>query len=53
MAAATGLTVRTLHYYEQIGLLTAPAAHAKTVVIEELLQHARSSPAMRRQPRSR
>jgi MerR family transcriptional regulator, thiopeptide resistance regulator len=23
MAALTGLTVRTLHYYEEIGLLTA------------------------------
>ena len=28
LAAATGLTVRTLHYYEQIGLLPAPARSA-------------------------
>src|SRR5688572_10946390 len=25
LAAATGLTIRTLHYYEEIGLLPAPA----------------------------
>ena len=25
LAAATGLTVRTLHYYEQIGIVTAAA----------------------------